>query len=178
MAKANAFNEEEAAGIITIEEGGNIKVVSFTKDDIFYDIIISQEKKEMMSCSCSDQQQSDACCKHVYLVNRATGLPLLTKANHQQFLLDSRAAAAVAIDETTKELDGINAERVLAEAMEGLKQAQDLLNSFMAGATQRQFSDRSVPHINRARTDIVNAVSVLKGWQFNPTGAEQNQRRF
>lgn len=48
----------------------------------------------------------------------------------------------------------------------------------MAGATQRQFSDRSVPHINRARTDIVNAVSVLKGWQFNPTGAEQNQRRF
>lgn len=61
--------EEEAAGMITIEEGGNIKVASFTKDDIFYDIIVSQEKKEMMSCSCSDQQQSGACYKHMYLVN-------------------------------------------------------------------------------------------------------------
>lgn len=46
----------------------------------------------------------------------------------------------------------------------------------MNGATERQFGDRSVPDVNKCSTNVINTVNILKGWQFNPTGTEQQQR--
>ena len=53
--------------IITLENG-DIKMSSFTKDDILYDIVIDQASNEIISCSCADHKSSNANCKHMYLV--------------------------------------------------------------------------------------------------------------
>ena len=54
--------------MIIVLDNGNVKVSSFSKDDILYDITIDQSRNEMVSCNCPDQKSSNASCKHMYLV--------------------------------------------------------------------------------------------------------------
>ena len=54
--------------MISKQENGDVQVTSFTLDDKVYDIIIDQETNDMVSCTCMDQQSSNASCKHMYLV--------------------------------------------------------------------------------------------------------------
>ncbi|KAG2220710.1 hypothetical protein INT45_012574 [Circinella minor] len=68
LAHVNELNEEEAAARIVSQEGNTIKVLSFTDENITYDILIDADNDFIVSCTCPDNQTNDSQYKHMYLV--------------------------------------------------------------------------------------------------------------
>jgi hypothetical protein len=59
---------EEANALILGQEENIIKVASFTREDIIYDIQIDQANNRIVSCSCEDFNKSAWTSKHMFLV--------------------------------------------------------------------------------------------------------------
>ena len=71
--------EEEAAARIVSQEGNRIKVLSFTDDNITYDVLINADDDFIVSCTCRGNQTNNSPYKHMYLVciDTARGRPIL-----------------------------------------------------------------------------------------------------
>ncbi|KAI7848233.1 hypothetical protein BDC45DRAFT_541250 [Circinella umbellata] len=70
LARVNELNEEAAARIAS-QEGNTIKVLSFTDENITYDVLIDADDDFIVSYTCSDNQTNDSLCKHMYLLDRS-----------------------------------------------------------------------------------------------------------
>lgn len=59
-----------------------------------------------------------------------------------------------------------------------MKQAASKFMAFLENSSYDDISGMPINSISRAATDLTGLYSEFKGWEFNPTGRDQQQRRI
>ncbi|KAI7847725.1 hypothetical protein BDC45DRAFT_525163, partial [Circinella umbellata] len=130
--------EEEAAARIVSQECNTIKVLSFTDENITYDVLIDADDDFIVSCTCSDNQTNDhhasTCIWYVLvhahnihyleLVNRDLNISLIRPTTPSSLLSSSSSSSSQIQQQQqlqaieTEEASPVAPQALLIEAME------------------------------------------------------------
>ncbi|KAI7860621.1 hypothetical protein BDC45DRAFT_552043 [Circinella umbellata] len=171
LARVNELNEEEAAARIVSQEGNRIKVLSFTDDNITYDVLINADDDFIVSCTCQGNQTNNSHVNRVLnisLIRPTTPSSLSSSSSQKQQQQQLQAIE-------TEEASHVAPQALLNEAM------QKFIDSFekLKIQVQKTKDMKTVPvHIlNRISTMFQNETNELKSWNSR-NGPSNHQPRY